>query len=85
MIEVPRITKGWTYRVYSQGWDEPLVSEGVLLGYTALGDGTALAIDMEVEGKQVLRYIPADAILVVELMAAGESSEMAEDSTVYFG
>lgn len=84
-----RITVGWRYMVRSQGeGDEGLTTTGRFLGYAAIGQDTAmvLEIDQVPEGGPVRnRFIPVNAILYLELIERSISSPEIDQDTIYFG
>lgn len=84
-----RITVGWRYLVHSQGGaDKDLVSSGTFIGYTALGQDTAMVIELD-QGPEVgpkrNRIIPVEAILYLELLERHFSTLEKEKDNIYFG
>ena len=84
-----RLTVGWRYIVHSQGaGDKGLRTAGVFLGYTALGQETALVMEAEPEtegGATRQRIIPVASILYLELLERFGLRDQEGKDTVYFG
>ncbi len=83
----PRLTVGWRYSVQSQGvGDDAVETLGRFRGYTALGQESALAIEVdEGEGAGRLRIIPIANVLWMELLEGGDPQEPEPSNSVYFG
>lgn len=84
-----RITVGWRYVVHSQGDGEKgRFTTGCFLGYTAIGQDTAMVIESDqnnegMSGKII--FIPVGAILYMELLERGDSLPEKVQDTIYFG
>jgi len=84
-----RITVGWRYVVHSQGdGDQGLIATGCFLGYTAIGQDTAMIIESDQSpegGPGRVYFIPVNAINYLELLERGVSQPEKEQDTIYFG
>jgi hypothetical protein len=84
-----RLTVGWRYLVHSQGsGEQSLRTVGTFLGYTALGQDTALVVEAEPEEQGATvrqRIIPAASILYLELLERRGLREQEGQDAVYFG
>ncbi|MGE4275363.1 MAG: hypothetical protein AB7E27_04785 [Candidatus Methanomethylophilaceae archaeon] len=82
-----RVTAGWRYLVHSQGEGEKgLDSIGSFLGYTSLGQDTAMVMDIEAQdGTSRQRIIPTASILYVELLERRPLTDVEKKDEVYFG
>ena len=83
-----RITVGWRYLVHSQGdGDDGLTTTGNFMGYTAIGQDTAMVIELDQgpEGSRRNRIIPVDTINYLELLERRVSPPEKEQDAIYFG
>jgi hypothetical protein len=84
------IKEGWRYRIVSQSNDdEPLVTVGKFLGYSAFGSDSALVIELDsshLDEEGTIRILPCPTVLAMELLEMKEEKKAEKDErTVYFG
>ena len=78
------LTKGSTYTIKSlESRDNPLVTSGIFVGYTAIGHDEGMAMEME-DGK--IRIIPTHTIISIDIIQAVEKEDKKRpDAGTMFG
>ncbi len=87
MTEIDEIllTKGSKYQIKSLGGkEEPIISNGTFIGYTAVGniDGICLELDKthkKLKGK--VRIIPSHIILAIDIISIADQDDSADKDT----
>lgn len=80
-LEGHKLTIGGRYLVLSAGGDEPIVTLGAFRGFSALGEETALVIEMESEipeRRGRLRLIPVAQVLAAEVLELKDQEKGSE-------
>ncbi len=82
---ITHLTKGSRYRIVSaSSTDENFITEGTLEGFISMGEEPALLIKMELEGKEQMRIIPVNAILMIDVINhVDEEKSNTKDETYY--
>ena len=85
------LTPGSLYRIKSlESRDHPMETVGIFKGYAAMAHDTALVIELDKshgEDKGRLRLIPANMIMVIDVLKAEKEpvEKEGESNAVYFG
>jgi hypothetical protein len=84
------ITKGSKYRVVSlESRDQPLVTHGTFLGYTAIGSNEGLCMKLDESHKESagrMRIIPAHMVASIDVIKAAEpEKDKVKEPTTMFG
>lgn len=78
------LTKGSKYRIQSLGSREQvIVTHGIFRGQTALGDGTAIAVEMDESHRDLagkVRLIPSHMILAIDMLQMADERGEPEDA-----
>ncbi len=87
-----QLTVGSKYRIRSlESRDNPLISQGVFMGYTAFGHDDAICMELDEshkDDKGKLRVIPAHMVIALDVLTAAEdkdSKEKDDEASIYFG
>ena len=83
------LTPGSKYRIKSlESRDNPLITHGTFLGYTAVGHDEGLCVELDSSHKEMagrIRVIPIHVIIAIDILKAAEKEETdAPDSGAMF-